>query len=488
MAPRKRIGERLIEQGVITEEHLQVALTEQKKTGELLGAVLFGLGFISKKDLFKVLSIAQDYNKESVRDTYQADLPEDLEYLVKQSNVAFQRDAALGKKVLDSPNSPLVNLVEKIIIEGIRKGATDIHVSPDMKGIRVRYRLDGVLYHGMFLPGELLHPIVSRIKIMGQMNIAESRLPQDGSAGFYFKNREFDLRISSFPVIDGENIVIRVLDKSQIMIGLEQIGFFDKDIELLHETLKLPYGMILVTGPTGSGKTTTLYSCLSIINTVNRNIFTLEDPIEYQIPLARQSQINEKAGLTFASGLRSILRQDPDVILVGEMRDEETADLAVRAALTGHLVFSTLHTNDAVASITRIVDMGIDRFLIASVLETVIAQRLVRLLCEECKKKAPTDDIRYKQFNLDPAEITLYKSIGCPACGDTGFKGRTVIYEILGITPELRELLTVQTSHAEITRLAVSQGFRRMYDNGIEKVKLGVTTLEEICSVTKAAL
>jgi type II secretory ATPase GspE/PulE/Tfp pilus assembly ATPase PilB-like protein len=340
----------------------------------------------------------------------------------------------------------------------------------------------------MFLPGELLNPIVSRIKIMGQMNIAESRLPQDGSASFYFKNREFDLRISSFPVIDGENIVIRVLDKSQIMIGLEQIGFFDKDIELLNDALKLPYGMILVTGPTGSGKTTTLYSCLSIINTVNRNIFTLEDPIEYQIPLARQSQINEKAGLTFASGLRSILRQDPDVILVGEMRDEETADLAVRAALTGHLVFSTLHTNDAVASITRIVDMGIDRFLIASVLETVIAQRLVRLLCEGCKEKAPLNDIRYKQFNLDPAENSLYKPIGCPACGETGFKGRTVIYEILKITPELRELLTVKTNHAEITRLAVTQGFRRMYDNGIEKVKQGITTLEEVCSVTKAAV
>jgi len=277
MQPKKRIGDLMLEQGLITDEQLQIALKEQKKSGELLGSILFSLGFISQKDLFKVLSLSEtttdDAPQSDARQT--TGMPQEMEYLIKQSSSLFQREGTLGKKELDSAYSPLVNLVEKILMDGIRRGATDIHINPDMKGIRIRYRIDGVLLHSMFLPFELLNPIVSRFKIMGQMNIAESRLPQDGSAEFFYKKRKLDLRISTFPVVGGENVVVRVLDKAQIKVGLENLGFLDKDIEKLSASLQLPFGMILVTGPTGSGKTTTLYSCLSMINTVSRNIITL---------------------------------------------------------------------------------------------------------------------------------------------------------------------------------------------------------------------
>ena len=354
-----------------------------------------------------------------------------------------------------------------------------------MKGIRIRYRVDGVLQHSMFLPNELLNPIVSRFKIMGQMNIAESRVPQDGSAEFFYKNRKLDMRISTFPVIGGENIVVRLLDKAQIKVGLENLGFLEEDIEKLNDSIQLPFGMILVTGPTGSGKTTTLYSCLSMINTVSRNIITLEDPVEYQLPLARQCQINVKAGLTFASGLRSILRQDPDVILVGEMRDTETAELAIRAALTGHLVFSTIHTNDAISSIARLMDMGIDPFLISSTLDSIVAQRLVRALCQECREEVPPFSPQYKKLGISPDEQKLYRSKGCPACDDSGFKGRTAIYEILKISPQIRELINEKANLEDIRRHAIAEGFSPMRNIAIDKIRSGLTTFEEVSHATR---
>jgi len=483
---KKRIGDILLDQGLINMNQLQIALQEQKKSGELLGAVLFSLGFISQKDLFKVLTIVESVKDDSKGDDEKDErLSHEMENLVRQSSSMFQRDRVIGKKELDSAYSPLVNLVEKIIIDGIQRGATDIHVNPDMKGIRIRYRVDGILHHSMFLPIELLNPIVSRFKIMGQMNIAESRIPQDGAAEFQYKNRKLDLRISVFPVMGGENIVVRLLDKAQIKVGLENLGFLDEDIERLNQSIQLPFGMILVTGPTGSGKTTTLYSCLSMINTVSRNIITLEDPVEYQLPLARQCQVNVKAGLTFASGLRSILRQDPDVILVGEMRDIETTELAIRAALTGHLVFSTIHTNDAISSIARLMDIGVDPFLISSTLDSIVAQRLVRSLCTECREKLPPFSNQYKKLGLNPEENPLYKPKGCKVCDDTGFKGRSVIYEILKITPALKELINVKGSLEEVRRQAISEGFREMRENAIDKVKMGVTTLEEVGHATR---
>ncbi len=488
MPPRKRIGDILMEEGFINEEQLQIALSEQKKTGELLGSVLFGLGFISQKSLFKVLSATQqNTNNATEQEESGQELPEEIDFLVQQSNALFQGRGDKNKAEIDSPHSPLVNLVEKILINGIRRGATDVHINPDQKGVRIRYRIDGVLHHGMFVPTKLLNPIVSRVKVMGQMNIAETRVPQDGSAEFFYKNRGLDLRISSFPVLGGENIVIRILDKSQVLVGVESLGFLEEDIDLINDALTLPYGMILVTGPTGSGKTTSLYSFLSMINSVNRNMFTIEDPIEYHLPLARQAQVNVKAGLTFATGLRSILRQDPDVILIGEMRDAETAELAVRASLTGHLVFSTLHTNDAVSSIVRLTDIGIDPFLVSSTINTIVAQRLARILCPQCKEPLPADDPAYAAAGADPETQTLYRPTGCRACNNAGYKGRTVIYEILQINRQIRELINRRASIDDILTAALANGFREMSTVGLKKVLQGITTLEEVRSLSRSA-
>lgn len=485
MPPRKRIGERLIEAGLITEEQLQTALQEQKKTGELIGSILFSRGFISQSDLFSVLSMQHEAaapppGEEAV------EVPEEIEHLVKQSSAAFQGSGA-GKTESDFAHSPLVRLVDRIIAGGISRGATDVHIGPDSKGTRIRYRIDGRLHQGLYLPSDLLNPIVSRTKIMGQMNIAESRVPQDGGAEFQYRNRKLDLRISSFPVVGGENLVIRILDKTRVKVGLENLGFLPADTGTIHEVLKIPFGMVLVTGPTGSGKTTTLYSCLSVINTVSKHIFTIEDPVEYQMPLIRQAQVNVKAGLTFANGLRSILRQDPDVIFVGEMRDRETAELAVRASLTGHLVFSTLHTNDALSSITRLTDMGIEPFLVSATIEAVIAQRLVRMLCPECRETVPAGDAVYTRAGIDPSRQSVYRAKGCHACGETGYAGRTVIYEILRISSGIRDMINYRASLSDISRQARKEGFKGMYELGVEKVIAGLTSLEEISSVTRIA-
>lgn len=485
MLQRKRIGDILRDEGRITEEQIQIALQEQKKTGELLGAILFSHGFITQQDLFRVLSLTHSDTGKPKAPDESVEVPEEIESLVKQSSLVFQTDSGLERKHVDSAQSPLVRLVDKIIITGITQNATDIHVGPDTRGTRVRYRVDGALHHGMLLPRNLLNPIISRFKILGHMNIAESRVPQDGSAEFLHKDKKLDLRISTFPLINGENIVARILDKSHLKLGLDSLGFEGSDIQRINETLKLPFGMILVTGPTGSGKTTTLYSCLSIINTVSRNIFTVEGPVEYQVPLVRQSQVNIKAGLTFATGLRSILRQDPDIILVGEMRDLETAELAVRAALTGHLVFSTLHTNDAASSLVRLVDMGIEPFLISSTLDTVIAQRLVRNLCPACREALPAQSVLYGKLAVDPRHTPLYRAKGCDECRGAGYRGRSVIYEVLKITAGTRELINRRASLDDIKRLAVEQGFRNMYENGLDKVKAGLATIEEISTVTR---
>lgn len=486
MIARRRIGEILLDEGRITQEQLQAALAEQEETGELLGAILFTHGIITQQDLARVLSLSQDESRATPATPETVDIPEELESLVKQSSIACRGDGGVDRKQVDSAQSPLVRLVDKIIATGIKRNSTDIHIGPDTKGTRIRYRIDGALQHGMYLPKDLLNPMVSRFKIIGQMNIAESRLPQDGGGEFHYGDRKLDLRISSFPLINGENVVARILDKSQLKLGLENLGFVARDVQTIHKTLKLPYGMILVTGPTGSGKTTTLYSCLTYINTVSRNIFTIEDPVEYQVPLVRQAQVNLKAGLTFASGLRSILRQDPDIVLVGEMRDQETAELVVRAALTGHLVFSTLHTNDALSSVFRLIDMGIEPFLISSTLDTIIAQRLVRVLCGYCKTAMHPSHGLYEKLHVDPSKGVMYKAGGCDQCGKTGYRGRTTVYEILKVTPAIRDLISRKGGLDEMKREALSSGFRSMFETGLDKVKAGMTSLEEVCAVTKA--
>jgi type IV pilus assembly protein PilB len=484
---RRRIGDLLIEEGRITQQQLDLALDEQKRTGELLGAILFSHGFISQQDLTKVLSLSMEERaRVPTVDSDAVDIPDELESLVKQSVLSLQAGGERGHG--DSTKHPLVRLVDKIIMAGITRHATDIHIGPDTKGTRIRFRVDGSLQHGSCLPKELLNPMVSRLKILGAMNIAESRMPQDGGAEFFHNDRRLDLRISTFPLVNGENVVVRILDKARLKLGLDNLGFCEQDARRVYESLKLPYGMILVTGPTGSGKTTTLYSCLSYINTVSRNIFTIEDPVEYQVPLVRQAQVNVKAGLTFATGLRSILRQDPDIILIGEMRDFETAELAVRSALTGHLVFSTLHTNDAISSIHRLMDMGIEPFLISSTLDTIIAQRLVRLLCSSCKTPVPATDALYAELRVVPSVRPIYRANGCERCGNSGYIGRTTIYELLKLTPALRALINRKANQDELRNEALKQGFRAMFDIGADKIRLGLTSIEEVSSVTRTGV
>ena len=484
---RKRIGDRLIEAGLITQEQLQIALQEQKKTGELIGAILYGNGFISQKDLFTVLSMSYsgEYTKEKEEEM---DLPRDITDIVRQSRAVLRTTVRDADKISDISMAPVVRLVEQIIITGMKKRATDIHIGPDVKGTRIRYRIDGLLQHAMYLPKDMLPPIVSRVKILGAMNIAESRIPQDGSTEFVWETKVFDIRISTFPLTGGENIVMRILDKSQLLLGLENLGFLGDDIETLKKSLSVPYGMIIVTGPTGSGKTTTLYSALSTINSVFKNIFTIEDPVEYQLPLIRQSQINVKAGLTFAAGLRSILRQDPDVILVGEMRDMETAELAIRSALTGHLVFTTLHTNNAASSLPRLIDMGVEPFLLASTIDTIISQRLVRMLCNECKEAySPTSEMRESIGVTVPEDAVFFMAKGCKECNDTGYRGRTIIYEIMKMNESLRKLILTKSGSDTLAAAAKKGGMEPMYETGIRKVILGLTSLEEVISTTRTA-
>jgi type IV pilus assembly protein PilB len=481
----KRIGELLLETALITEEQLKIALDEQKKTGELLGAILFSKGFISQQDLLKVLSMSHPGDSSEQKE--EIDIPDDIEEFVRQSATALRSEARATSGV-DVSLVPIVRLVENIIFTGIDMGATDIHIGPDTKGARVRFRIDGRLRHAMYLPKSLLAAIVSRVKIMGSMNIAENRVPQDGGTTISRKNLKYDVRISTFPVVDGENIVLRLLNKSQITLGLENLGFEKGDVETLNKSLNLPYGMVLISGPTGSGKTTTLYSALSIINSVYKNIFTIEDPIEYHLPLIRQSQVNIKAGLTFAAGLRSILRQDPDVILVGEMRDFETAELAIRASLTGHLVFSTLHTNDAASSLPRLIDMGVEPFLLASTVDTIISQRLIRLLCEECKEAySPLGTTIGNAVLTIPKEAVFFKARGCKKCSDTGYRGRTVIYEIMKMNASLKDLVINRASSDMIATSAIESGMHTMFDVGIRKVISGITSLEEVFSTVRTS-
>ncbi|MCG2721356.1 MAG: Flp pilus assembly complex ATPase component TadA [Thermodesulfovibrionales bacterium] len=482
---RKRIGDHLIEAGLITKEQLEIALEEQKKTGELIGAILYGHGFISQKDLFTVLSMS--YSGEYTKDKEEGiDLPHDMKDIVRQSSAVLKTTVREPEKISDISMVPIVQLVERIITTGIKKGATDIHIGPDVRGTRVRYRIDGLLQHGMYLPKDVLPAIVSRVKIMGSMNIAESRVPQDGSTEFVLDSKALDIRISTFPLVGGENIVLRILDKSQLLLGLENLRFLKDNIEILKQSLSMPFGMIIVTGPTGSGKTTTLYSALSTINSVFKNIYTIEDPIEYQLPLIRQSQVNIKAGLTFASGLRSILRQDPDVILVGEMRDMETAELAIRSALTGHLVFTTLHTNNAASSLPRLIDMGVEPFLLASTIDTIISQRLVRILCNKCKEGySPTSELIESIGVPVPEDAIFYRAKGCGECNDTGYRGRTIIYEIMKTNESLRKLVLTKTGSDILSDAARKSGMETMYEIGIKKVILGITSLEEVISTTR---
>ncbi|MCM8778343.1 MAG: Flp pilus assembly complex ATPase component TadA [Candidatus Omnitrophica bacterium] len=382
--------------------------------------------------------------------------------------------------------TPVVKLVNFLIQEAVKSKASDIHIEPEMNMLRVRYRIDGILYEAYRLPKQVTGLITSRIKILGNLDIAEKRKPQDGRFRINLENREIDIRLSSFPTLYGENLVLRILDRSRVLLRLVDLGFGPNDLEKFNSLIHAPYGIILVTGPTGSGKTTTLYAALSEINSPQINIMTIEDPVEYQIPLLRQTQINPKAGLTFATGLRSILRQDPDVIMVGEIRDLETADIAIQAALTGHLVFSTLHTNDSAGALTRLIDMGIEPFLVSSSVIGIIAQRLIRLICPHCKVEYSPPEAVLKSLNLEPRkEEKFYRGEGCEKCKKTGYSGRKGIFEVLVINEEIRKLIVAKASASVIKQTAISQGMSTLMADGLEKARQGLTALEEVLRLTK---
>lgn len=382
--------------------------------------------------------------------------------------------------------APIIRLVNQLILRAVKSGATDIHLEPEEKTFRVRYRQDGILMQGPSIPKQLQPAVTSRIKIMASMNIAETRLPQDGRIDFKFGNREIDLRVATYPTVFGEDIVIRVLDKEKLALGLENLGFDQENLATFRELIKKPNGIILVTGPTGSGKTTTLYSTLLEINSIELNVVTLEDPVEYNLPLIRQAQVNPKAGLTFPVGLRAIFRQDPDVILVGEIRDSETAEMAIRAALTGHLVFSTLHTNDAAGSISRLLDMGVAPYLLTSSLIASMAQRLVRRICPKCKDVAhpPAELLAELQIPGELHGATFYKGNGCDDCNKTGYRGRIGIFELLVLNKKLNEMIMSACSTQDIRIEARREGMKTMREDGVKKALAGITTLEEVLRVT----
>ncbi len=570
-----RLGERLINAGILTEDQLDLALKEQKRTSELLGEVLVGLGFLTQDAVASALAAEAGAHHVDLR-SYPAIEPEVLQLVpeslarqytliplsiktcsersesngclvVAMENVfdiviidelqrmtncmveavsatetdilmaidRFYRGNEASRRIgiieaandpleesikmasvqceLPTPNSELlisnsaiVRLVDQLITIGLKKNASDIHIEPEEKLLRVRYRIDGVLQSGPSLPKGLQSAITVRIKIMSNMNISETRIPQDGRTMFNIGRREIDLRVSTYPTVWGENLALRILEKEKLVLGLERLGLSHDNFRVFKKIIEKPHGIILLTGPTGSGKTTTLYSALSYLNSLSKNILTIEDPVEYKLPIIRQSQVNVKAGLTFPIGLRALLRQDPDVILVGEIRDYETAEVAVRAALTGHLVFSTLHTNDAMGAIPRLLDMKVESFLLAASLIAVIAQRLVRVICNTCKMLTTPDYTLLNETGwTDRAkDVLFYKGKGCGNCGRTGYKGRIGIFELLVITPEVNGLIA-KKADADKIKMAVSmQGMKTLREDGFEKVKNGLTTLEEVIRVT----
>jgi type IV pilus assembly protein PilB len=383
--------------------------------------------------------------------------------------------------------APVVRLVNMILVDAIRRGASDIHLEPYEKVFRVRFRIDGVLHEIMTPPKRLEAALTSRAKIMANLDIAERRLPQDGRIKLRYSQREIDFRVSTLPTIFGEKTVMRILDKDALQLDLTLLGFDPWSLEQFTRAIHQPYGMILITGPTGSGKTTTLYSAIHTINSPDVNIMTAEDPVEYNLKGVNQVQINEGIGRTFAAALRSFLRQDPDIILVGETRDLETAQIGIRAALTGHLVLTTLHTNDCPSTVARLLDMGIPPFLVSSALTLILAQRLGRKICKECKQPYDADEdtlVPYGHVLQGLGKVQLYKGKGCQACSFTGMKGRVAIYEVMPISEELRDLMLRNAPTADIRDMALSQGMKTLRQNALQKVLEGVTTIEEVLRVT----
>ena len=543
MRERKRVGDLLIEEGIITQRELNIALSVQKVVGKRIGEVLVSLGLVTSKTLGEIL--ARQWGIEFLDLSLYPPTSEALKLLPRRVAeehgiipVYFEDERTLvvgttdpanvrgldvarrvtGKLVkaklvdvesfnetlektyyfLENPidreilsiidglrntESPDVSrvsrLVDLLIEEGIRRRGTDIHITPYENFVMVFYRVDGVLQFAYAVPKPVHNAMVSRIKILSGMDIAEQRLPQDGGFSYDFLGKGYDMRVSTVPTLYGENVVIRILTKSSSLLELERLGFKKEQIETLRRLFKRPYGIVVVTGPTGSGKTTTLYSALREIDLVERNVLTVEDPVEYKFAFVKQTQVNEKAGYTFALAGRHFMRQDPDVMLIGEIRDEETASIALRASITGHLVLSTLHTNDAVSTIPRLVDFNVDRFLLGYALAASISQRLVRRICEYCREEYEATPEEVEEFGV-PEGTILYRGRGCEACNYTGYIGRTVISEILVVDEDIAHMISDGESLLRIKRTAMEKGMVPLRQDGIEKAIQGITTLEEV--------
>ncbi len=398
-------------------------------------------------------------------------------------------DVDLGELKNATEDAPVVKLVNLILSEAIARGASDIHIEPYDKSLRARYRIDGVLYDVMQPPAKLKAALTSRIKIMSELDISERRLPQDGRIKLKIKDRAVDLRVSTLPTLFGEKIVMRILDKSNLNLDLTKLGFEENALKDFNDAIHSPFGMVLVTGPTGSGKTTSLYSALSTINSIDVNIMTAEDPVEYNLHGINQVHVKDDIGLTFAAALRSFLRQDPDIVMVGEIRDFETAEIAVKAALTGHLVLSTLHTNDAPSTISRLLNMGIEPFLVSASVILILAQRLCRRICEHCREEEKIPESTLTNIGFSQDEINTFKCYngkGCPSCSDTGYKGRLALYEVMPVREEIKEMILKGASASEIKKAAVRLGMKTLRMSGLTKVKEGMTSIEEVLRVTFA--
>ncbi len=543
MRERKRIGDLLIERGVITQRELNIALSVQKVVKKKIGEVLVSLGFVTSKTLGEIL--AQQWGMEFIDLSVYPPTQEALKLLprrvaeeygiipvylednnnlvvgvtdpanVKGLDVArritgkmlrpklvdvesFNETIEKTYYFLENPiDKEIVSLIESfvgqespdvtrasrlvdlLIEEGIRRRGTDIHITPYEDFVMVFYRVDGVLHFAYSFPKPVHNAVVSRIKILSGMDIAEQRLPQDGAFSYNFLGKGYDMRVSTVPTLYGENVVIRILTKSSSLLELDRLGFKPEQVQILRRLFQKPYGIILITGPTGSGKTTTLYSALREIDLVERNVLTVEDPVEYRFAFVKQTQVNERAGYSFALAGRHFMRQDPDVILIGEIRDEETASIALRASITGHLVLSTLHTNDAVSTIPRLVDFNVDRFMLGYALAASISQRLVRRICEYCREEYEVTPQEVEEFGV-PEGTVLYRGRGCESCNHTGYIGRTVISEIMVVDEDIAHMISDGKSLLDIKRVAMEKGMVPLRQDGIEKALKGITTLDEV--------
>src|SRR5438132_867818 len=481
----RRLGDLLVAEGLVTQKERQRSLTEQKGTTEKLGSVLVRLKLVNEEQLTGFLS--RQYGIPSIT-LSQLDIDPGILRLVPPQ-IARKYEVLPVKRAANTLTLAMADPTNVFALDAVQKGASDIHWEPYEKAFRVRFRIDGVLHEMLTPPKRLESAIVSRLKIMSSLDIAERRVPQDGRIKLRYHTREIDFRVSILPTIFGEKAVLRILDKDALQLDLTKLGFDPGALETFEKVIRQPYGMILITGPTGSGKTTTLYSAIHTINSPEHNIMTAEDPVEYNLKGVNQVQINDGIGRTFASALRAFLRQDPDVILVGETRDLETAQISIRAALTGHLVFSTLHTNDSPSTIARLLDMGIQPFLVASSLLLLLAQRLGRKICNACKEPYEGDEeslVPYGHVPTGKGKVTFSKGKGCPACNFTGMKGRVAIYEVMPISEELRDAILRNAPTAELREVAQSQGMKTLRQSGLLKVLDGTTTIEEVLRVTLA--